>query len=534
MSKVIMYNDGARDALMNGVNQLADAVKVTLGPKGRYVMLEQIHGKPPHVTKDGVSVAEDIFLKDPTENMGAQMCKSVAAKTADDAGDGTTTATVIAQELSNRGVSLVTSGSNPVDVKTGIEDAIEDVVNALDESSIKITTKEEIASIATISANNDVEIGALIADAMEQTGTDGIITVEDSNTTDTYVEFSEGLEYDVGFTSPHFADQDTNEREFNDPYILITDDRIDTASDLIPVLTAVKQNKGSLLIIADNVSDEAMNTLVMNNLGGVPLVLIKAPEFGDMKGEVLRDIAVVTGASVINSATGTNLSQLKGSMLGQCKKLRVTASTTQIISGEGDSELIKDRIQKLKKQQEDAPSTFIKERLKLRAAKMAGGVAIIKIGDNTAIALQEKRDRIDDALHAAKAAVTEGIVIGGGCALIKIAYGLEEKLNEYSERESDRSDSYYIGYEMTLESLYSPIEQIMTNAGIDSDEIDTLINRIVTGNNETGYNAKTNGIENLFESGVIDPVKVTKSAIKNASSIAKLILMTECAVTELR
>ena len=521
MAKIIKFDTEVRSGLKEGVDKLANAVKVTLGPKGRNVILQKQFGVP-HITKDGVSVAKEIELEDPIENIGAQLVKEVASKTADQAGDGTTTATVLAQEIFTLGVKNVAAGANPMDLKRGIDDAVNIVVKELEKIAKPIKTSKEIEQIATISANNDSEIGQMIALAMDKVGKDGIITVEEAKGTETEVKTVEGMQIDKGYLSPYFVtNQESMDAQLESPYILIYDKRISAMKDILPILEATAQTNKPLLIIADDIDGEALATLVVNKMRGIlKVAAVKAPAFGDRRKETLEDIAILTGGVVISEELGLSLDKVKLSDLGNAEKIVIDKDTTTIINGGGTSEAIKSRIDVIKNQIEKSTSDYDKEKLQERLSKLSGGVAILYIGATTEVEMKEKKDRVDDALHATRAAVAEGIVPGGGVALIRAQPALANM--DYS-----KIDDYYTGILIVSKAIEAPLRTIVTNGGGSAE---VVINEVRNGNGNMGYNARTEQYQDLVEAGIIDPTKVTRLALQNAASIASLLLTTECVV----
>ncbi len=522
MAKNIHFDAEARNALKSGVDQLADAVKVTLGPKGRNVILDKKFGAP-SVTKDGVSVAREIELSDPIENMGAQLVKEVASKTADSAGDGTTTATVLAQAIFNAGIKSVAAGANPMDLKRGIDKAIKAVVGNLQAQSKNIEENQEIAQVATISANNDSEIGNMIADAMDKVGKDGVITVEEAKGTETEVKTVEGMQFDRGYLSPYFVtNTEKMEADLETPYILIYDKKVSTMKDLLPVLEAVAQTGKPLVIIAEDVDGEALATLVVNKIrGALKIAAVKAPGFGDRRKAMLEDIAILTGGQVISEEQGYNLEGATIDMLGTAEKITIDKDNTVIINGAGTEEAITARVNQIKAQMESTTSDYDKEKLQERLAKLAGGVAVLYIGAATEVEMKEKKDRVDDALHATRAAVEEGIVPGGGVALIRAIPALDavEGANE----------DEVVGVNIVRSAIESPLRTIVYNAG---GEGSVVVQKVREGEGDFGYNAREDKYENLVASGIIDPTKVTRLALENAGSIASLLLTTECVVAD--
>jgi chaperonin GroEL len=521
-SKKIFFQTDARDRLKKGVDTLADAVKVTLGPKGRNVILDKKFGAPA-ITKDGVTVAKDIELKDAIENMGAQLVKEVASKTADTAGDGTTTATVLAQAIFTAGIKNVAAGANPMDLKRGIDKAVAAVVANLKSQSRTISSSNEIAQVATISANNDQEIGQMIANAMDKVGKDGVITVEEARGTETEVKTVEGMQFDRGYLSPYFVtNTEKMEAELDRPYILITEKKVSSMKELMPVLEASAQTGRPLLIIAEDVDGEALATLVVNKIRGVLKVAsVKAPGFGDRRKAMLEDIAILTGGTVISEERGYKLENATLDYLGTAEKIVIDKDNTTIINGGGQKEQIQARIGQIKAQIETTTSDYDKEKLQERLAKLSGGVAILYIGAATEVEMKEKKDRVDDALHATRAAVQEGVVAGGGVALLRAASALAGV--------QTHNDDEITGVNIIRIALESPLRTIVANAG---GEGSVVVNKVKEGQNDFGYNAREDRYENLMEQGIIDPTKVTRLALENAASIAALLLTTECVVAE--
>ena len=522
MTKTIYFDLEARDSLKRGVDALADAVAVTLGPKGRNVVIEKKFGSPV-VTKDGVSVAKEIELKDPIENIGAQMVKEVASKTADLAGDGTTTATVLARAIVTAGLKNIASGANPMDLKRGIDKAVKVVVQELKEQSQIVSSDEsKLEQVAAISANNDSVIGKLIADAMKQVGPEGIITVEEAKGTETEVKIVEGMQLNRGYLSPFFiTNVDKQEAELNSPYILIYDKKISTIKDILPILDQVIKQQRSILIIADDVDGEALGTLVVNRARGIiSVVAIKAPEFGEKRKAMLEDIAILTGGTVISEELGLKLDKVDLSHLGKAEKIVVSKDSTIIINGSGEKEKIVDRVNQIKNQIDHAKSEYDKEKYQERLAKLAGGVAVLYIGAATEVEMKEKKDRVDDALHATRAAVEEGIVAGGGVAYIRTLKSLESLKGDNEDENT--------GIQIIRRSLEEPLRQIVANAG---GEGSVVVNKVREGKDDFGYNARTEVYENLIAAGVIDPTKVSRVALQNAASAASMILTTECVIS---
>ena len=523
MAKEIKFDIKAREELKKGVDQLADAVKVTLGPKGRNVILEKKFGAP-QITKDGVSVAREIELEDRFQNMGAQLVKEVASKTGDDAGDGTTTATVLAQAIITTGLKNVAAGANPMDVKRGIDKAVAKVVANIKEQSVEVGDDfNKIENVARISANNDAEIGALIAEAMKKVKKEGVITVEEAKGTDTRVEVVEGMQFDRGYISPYFVTNgEKMECEMDHPYVLLFDKKISSLKDMLPILEASAQNGRPLLIIAEDVDGEALTALVVNRLrGSLKICAVKAPGFGDRRKEMLEDIAILTGGVVISEEKGLKLEMATIDMLGTAEKITVNKENTTIVNGAGDSQAIADRVAQIKSQIEATKSTYDKEKLQERLAKLAGGVAVLYIGAPSEVEMKEKKDRVDDALSATRAAVAEGIVPGGGVAYIRAISALEGFKGS--------NDDETTGIEIVRRAIEEPLRQIVFNAGLEGA---VIVQKVKEGNGDFGYNAHSDKFENLLESGVIDPAKVTRVALENAASIAGMFLTTECVVAD--
>jgi chaperonin GroEL len=525
MSKVIKFDVEARNGLKAGVDKLANAVKTTLGPKGRNVILQKQYGTP-HITKDGVSVAKEIELEDPIENLGAQLVKEVASKTADQAGDGTTTATVLAQEIFALGYKNVVAGANPMDLKRGIDKAVGVVVSELGNISKKIQTSKEIEQVATVSANNDTEIGAMIATAMEKVGKDGVITVEEAKGTETEVKTVEGMQFDKGYSSPFFVtNQESMEAEMEKPYILLYDKKISTLKEILPLLESSAQTNKPLVIIAEDVDGEALAALVVNKLrGSLKVAAVKAPAFGDRRKEMLEDIAILTGGTVISEEKGYTLEKATIDMLGTAEKITIDKDTTTIINGGGDADEIKNRVSLIKSQIEKSTSDYDREKLQERLAKLSGGVAILYIGATTEVEMKEKKDRVDDALHATRAAVAEGIVPGGGVALIRALSALEDSTKiDLTGQDTD----YITGVQIIKKALEAPLRTIVQNGGGSAE---VVINEVKGSVGNYGYNARTEKFEDLVAAGIIDPTKVTRLALENAASIASLLLTTECVI----
>ncbi|BEG61446.1 chaperonin GroEL [Coprobacter fastidiosus] len=523
MAKEIKFNIDARDELKKGVDALANAVKVTLGPKGRNVIIEKKFGVP-HITKDGVSVAKEIELEDSFQNMGAQLVKEVASKTGDDAGDGTTTATVLAQSIVNVGLKNVTAGANPMDLKRGIDKAVAKVVESIKAQSEEVGDDfEKIESVARISANNDSEIGQLIAEAMKKVKKEGVITVEEAKGTDTTVEIVEGMQFDRGYISPYFVtNTEKMECEMENPYILIFDKKISSLKEMLPILEATAQSGRPLLIIAEDVDSEALATLVVNRLrGSLKICAVKAPGFGDRRKEMLEDIAVLTGGVVISEEKGLKLDGATIDMLGRAEKVTVDKENTTIVNGLGNKDTIASRVAQIKAQIEKTTSDYDREKLQERLAKLAGGVAVLYIGAASEVEMKEKKDRVDDALSATRAAIAEGIVPGGGVAYIRAIPSLEGLKGD--------NDDETTGIEIVKRAIEEPLRQIVDNAGVEGA---VVLQKVKDGKGDFGYNARTNTYENFFAAGVIDPAKVTRVALENAASIAGMFLTTECVIAD--
>jgi len=522
MAKQLKFDVQARESLKNGLDTLADAVKVTLGPKGRNVLLQKQHGGP-HITKDGVSVAKEIELEDVFEDMGAQLVKEVASKTADEAGDGTTTATVLAQEIARLGFKAVENGGNPMELKKGIEKAVSIVTDELSKQAIVVGSDyDKIKQIATISANNDSVIGSLIADAFQKVGTDGVITVEESKGIDTSMDIVEGMQFDKGYLSAHFVtNQEKMNCELENPYILTYDGRLSNMNDILTLLEGISSENRPILIIADDVEGELLGTLVVNKLRGtLKVCAVKSPGFGDRKKQMMEDISILTGGQFITSELGFKIEETTLEHLGTAEKVTIGKDTTTIVNGGGNSEDISTRIEQIKSQIDNTTSDYDKEKLQERLAKLSGGVAVLYIGAGSEVEMKEKKDRVDDALHATRAGIEEGIVEGGGIALLKIQDTLEDTpLDEFV------SDSFQMGFNIIKSSLASPISQILKNCGVTEGSILEYIK-----NEGGGYDAQNEEFVDMFEAGIIDPKKVTRTAIQNASSIAGMILTTECMV----
>ncbi len=524
MAKDIHFSGDARAKLKAGVDALANAVKVTLGPKGRNVVIQKSFGAP-QVTKDGVTVAKEIELEDPVMNMGAQMVKEVASRTADLAGDGTTTATILAQAIIKAGLKNVTAGANPMDLKRGIDKATKTIIENLKKQSETVgNNNEKIKQVATISANNDEEIGTLIADAMKRVTKDGVITVEEAKGTDTYVEEVLGMQFDRGYLSPYFVtDAEKMEADYENPYVLIYDKKISNMQELLPVLEKVVATSRPLLIIAEDVESQALGVLVVNRLRAqLKIVAVKAPGFGDRRKAMLEDIAILTGGTVISEEQGYKLENTELSMLGSCEKITVDKDNTTMVNGAGKKKNIKARIAQIKSQIETTTSDYDKEKLQERLAKLAGGVAVLYVGAPSEVEMKEKKDRVDDALHATRAAIEEGIVTGGGVALVRAISSLKNS--------KGANEDQAIGIEIVKKALEAPIRAIAENAGVEGS---VVFQRVYNSRGDQGYNARTDKYENLKANGVIDPTKVTRVALENAASIAGMVLTTECVINDI-
>ena len=523
MSKQVKYNVEARDALKRGVDILANAVKVTLGPKGRHVIIDKKFGSP-SITKDGVTVAKEIELKDAIENMGAQMVKEVASKTADIAGDGTTTATVLAQAIVTAGIKNVAAGANPMDLKRGIDKAVRVVVENLKSQKQDVGDDfSKIKQVASISANNDEVIGEMIADAMKKVGTSGVITVEEAKGTETEVKTVEGMQFDRGYLSPYFVtNSDKMEVELDNPYILIYDKKISSMKELLPILEKQVQTGKPLLIIAEDLDGEALATLVVNKIrGSLKVAAVKAPGFGDRRKAMLEDIAILTGGTVISEERGFKLESAELSMLGQAEKITIDKDNTTLINGNGEAEAIKGRVGEIRSQIETTTSDYDKEKLQERLAKLSGGVAVLYIGAASEVEMKEKKDRVDDALHATRAAVEEGIVAGGGVAFIRAVAALADLKGDNEDENT--------GIQIIRRAIEEPLRQICENAGIEGS---IVVQKVKEGKGDFGYNARTDKYENLIAAGVIDPTKVGRVALENAASIAAMLLTTECVLAD--
>ncbi len=525
MAKDIKFDIEARDGLKRGVDALANAVKVTLGPKGRNVIISKSFGAP-HVTKDGVTVAKEVELADALENMGAQMVKEVASKTNDLAGDGTTTATVLAQAIVKEGLKNVAAGANPMDLKRGIDKAVEAIVTDLSKQTQEVgSTTEKIKQVASISANNDEVIGELIAEAFGKVGKEGVITVEEAKGTDTYVDVVEGMQFDRGYLSPYFVtNPEKMETEFENPYILLYDKKISSLKELLPVLEPVAQSGKALLIIAEDVDGEALSTLVVNKLrGALKIAAVKAPGFGDRRKAMLEDIAILTGGTVIAEESGYTLENATLEMLGTAERVSIDKDNTTIVNGAGDSDMIKNRVNQIKAQMETTTSDYDREKLQERLAKLAGGVAVLYVGAASEVEMKEKKDRVDDALHATRAAVEEGIVAGGGVALLRA----KAALNGVDALNGDEKT----GIQIVARAIESPLRTIVENAGLEGS---VIVAKVGEASGNYGYNAKTDEYVDMLAAGIIDPKKVTRVALENAASVAGMILTTECALVDIK
>ncbi|RYE25687.1 MAG: chaperonin GroEL [Sphingobacteriales bacterium] len=523
MAKQLFFNIDARNKMKRGVDILADAVKVTLGPKGRNVVIEKKFGAP-GITKDGVSVAKEIELEDPIENMGAQMVKEVASKTADVAGDGTTTATVLAQSIIGEGLKNVAAGANPMDLKRGIDKAVAAVVENLKKQSEKVgNDNKKIEQVASISANNDNEIGKLIAQAMAKVGNEGVITVEEAKGTETTVEVVEGMQFDRGYLSAYFVtNTEKMQVELDNPYILIYEKKVSTLKDILPILESVVQSGRPLLIVAEDVDGEALSTLVLNKLrGSLKIAAVKAPGFGDRRKEMLQDIAVLTGGTVISEEMGHKLENATIASLGQAESITIDKDNTIIVGGKGEKENITGRVNQIKSQVETTTSDYDREKLQERLAKLSGGVAVLYVGASTEVEMKEKKDRVDDALHATRAAVEEGIVPGGGTAFIRAIEALDNMKGDNNDETT--------GVAIVRRALEEPLRQIVANAGIEGS---IIVQKVKEGKADFGFNARTEVYENMLTAGVLDPTKVSRVALENAASIASMLLTTECVIAD--
>jgi chaperonin GroEL len=532
MDKKIIFSDEARKELLNGVNKLADAVVATLGPAGRNAIIEQDMGSPVS-TKDGVTVAKSIDLEDRVENIGAQLVKQASIKTADQAGDGTTTSTLLAREIYKQGLQVMTKGANAVDVKRGIEEAVKKVIDYLENDLSKdITDEEQLKQVATISANNDTEVGELISTAMDKVGRDGVVTIEESRTGETYLETVEGMQFSRGYKSPYFVtDNNSMQAVLRDPLILITDKRLNQVKELLPILEAVSQQNKSLLIIADDIDGEALSTLVVNKMRGIlQTVAVKAPEFGDRKKAILEDIAVLTGGTVVSSEKGMRLDKFDSAWFGKAKKVTVGKENATIIDALGSEDSIEARVEELKTQIDESNSPYEIEKLQERLAAFIGGVAIVHVGGHTEVEMKEKKDRVDDALHATKAALEEGILPGGGIALLNASKFLTGFIGDVDNPDQQT------GYDIIIQATEKPFYQILQNAGYAEKEIGDIEEKVVTKEEDlwAGYNPREQKIVNMFDSGIIDPTKVTRLALENAASVAGTMLITETVISNIK
>jgi chaperonin GroEL len=532
MNKKIVFSDQARKELLEGVNKLADAVVATLGPSGRNAIIEQEMGNPVS-TKDGVTVAKSIELEDRVENIGAQLVKQASIKTADQAGDGTTTSTLLAREIYKQGLEVMTKGANAVEVKRGIDEAVNKVVEYLvNDLSKEITDEEQLKQVATISANNDTEVGELISTAMDKVGRDGVVTIEESRTGETYLETVEGMQFNRGYKSPYFVTDNTSmQAVLRDPLILITDKRLNQVKELLPILEAVSQQSKSLLIIADDIDGEALSTLVVNKMRGIlQAVAVKAPDFGDRKKAILEDIATLTGGTVVSSEKGMRLDKFDSTWLGKAKKVTVGKENTTIIDAQGTEQDIEQRVNEIKTQIDESNSPYEIEKLQERLAAFIGGVAIVHVGGHTEVEMKEKKDRVDDALHATKAALEEGILPGGGIALLNASKYLTTLIGDIEDTDQQT------GYDIVIQATEKPFYQILENAGYTKEEIGNIEEEVVMkeGDLWTGYNPRTQKIINMFECGIVDPTKVTRLALENASSVAGTMLITETVISNIK
>jgi len=532
MNKKIVFSDQARKELLEGVNKLADAVVATLGPSGRNAIIEQEMGNPIS-TKDGVTVAKSIELEDRVENIGAQLVKQASIKTADQAGDGTTTSTLLAREIYKQGLQVMTKGANAVDVKRGIDEAVKKVVEYLvKDLSKEITDEEQLKQVATISANNDTEVGELISTAMDKVGRDGVVTIEESRTGETYLETVEGMQFSRGYKSPYFVtDNNSMQAVLRDPLILITDKRLNQVKELLPILEAVSQQNKSLLIIADDVDGEALSTLVVNKMRGIlQVAAVKAPDFGDRKKAILEDIATLTGGTVVSSEKGMRLDKFDSTWLGKAKKATVGKENTTIIDAQGKEQDIEQRVNEIKTQIDESSSPYEIEKLQERLAAFIGGVAIVHVGGHTEVEMKEKKDRVDDALHATKAALEEGILPGGGIALLNASKMLASEIGAVKTQDEQT------GYDIVIQATEKPFYQILENAGYSKKEIGDIEEELVikAGDSWTGYNPREQKIVNMFESGIVDPTKVTRLALENAASVAGTMLITETVISNIK
>ena len=534
MTKKITFSKDARNKLADGVDKLANAVTATLGPSGRNVIIEQDMGNPVS-TKDGVTVAKSIELKDKVENLGAQIVKQASIKTAEQAGDGTTTSTLLAQSILSEGLDRMKQGSNAVDIKRGIDDAVKDIVNYLSVESKDVTKEDQLKQIATISANNDTEVGELISAAMDNVGSDGVVAIEESKTGETYLETVEGMQFNRGYKSPYFVtDNNSMQAILNDPYVLITDKKLQHVKELLPILEAVSSQNKSLLLIADDIGGEALSTLVVNKMRGIlPVVAVNAPEFGDRRKDMLQDIAVLTGATVVSTEKGMRLDKFDTNWLGKANKVTVGKDQTTIVDAQGETESIEVRVQEIKSQIEETTSPYDKQKLQERLSKFVGGVALVHVGGLTEIEMKEKKDRVDDALHATKAAIEEGILPGGGVALLNSALWLTDSLNNELDDSPTPQGDRAVGYDIVINACERPFYKILENAGYTYDQIGDIESVIKSrGEFWFGYNPREEDFFDMFNEGIIDPTKVTRLALENAASVAGTLLITEAVVSK--
>ncbi len=534
MSKKITFSKDARNKLADGVDKLADAVTATLGPSGRNVIIEQDMGVPVS-TKDGVTVAKSIELKDKVENLGAQIVKQASIKTADQAGDGTTTSTLLAQSILTVGLDRMSQGSNVVDIKRGIEAAVQDVIGFLETESKDITDEEQLKQVATISANNDTEVGELISTAMDKVGADGVVAIEESKTGETYLETVEGMQFNRGYKSPYFVtDNNSMQAVLNEPLVLITDKKLNTVKELLPLLEGVSQQNKPLLIIADEIAGEALSTMVVNKMRGIlPCVAVGAPDFGDRRKAMLEDIAILTGGTVVSQEKGMRLDKFDTKWLGRANKITVGKELTTIVDAKGDQEAIIERVEQIKAQIDETSSPYEKQKLQERLSKFVGGVAIVHVGGHTEVEMKEKKDRVDDALHATKAAIEEGILPGGGVALLHAALWLTDSLDNSLDESPKPEGDRLTGYDIVINAIEQPFYKILLNAGYTSDQIGDIESRIKSeGDFWFGYNPREEDFFNMFKEGIIDPTKVTRLALENAASVAGTLLITEAVVSK--
>jgi chaperonin GroEL len=534
MSKKITFSKEARNKLADGVDKLANAVTATLGPSGRNVIIEQDMGNPVS-TKDGVTVAKSIELKDKIENLGAQIVKQASIKTAEQAGDGTTTSTLLAQSILREGIDRMSAGSNAVDIKKGIEQAVQDITGFISTESKEITNEEQLKQIATISANNDIEVGELISAAMDKVGTEGVVAIEESKTGETYLETVEGMQFNRGYKSPYFVtDNNSMQAVLSDPLILITDKKLNTVKELLPLLEGVSQQNKPLLIIADDISGEALSTMVVNKMRGIlPCAAVGAPDFGDRRKAMLEDIAILTGGTVVSQEKGMRLDKFDSNWLGKANKVTVGKELTTIVDAKGNQDSIIERVEEIKNQIEESTSPYEKEKLQERLSKFVGGVAIVHVGGHTEVEMKEKKDRVDDALHATKAAIEEGILPGGGIALLKSALWLSDSLNNELDDTPKPEGDKLTGYDIVINAVEQPFSKILLNAGYTKDQIGDIEQRIKEeGDFWFGFNPREDDYFNMFKEGIIDPTKVTRLALENAASVAGTLLITEAVVSK--